>query len=35
MYLRSREENKRICKICGNEGFVGSYNPIFHCSKCN
>ena len=35
MYLRSREENKRICKICENEGFVDCYNPIFHCSKCN
>lgn len=35
MFLRSRPENKRKCKICGKEGFVDSCKPIFKCPICN
>ena len=35
MYLRPKEENKRICKVCGEKGFVDSCNPIFICPVCH
>lgn len=35
MYLRPKSENKRKCKICGEEGFVDSCRPVFECPVCH